>query len=130
VIGARGDAVSSIRLTMSETATAGEVPAVAWTAKARGAGLSAQDQMFAPPSLGKDCLYLCSKRGDLVSIQQRDGTVQWIYATNQPIIFQPALAEGNLYAGTANGLLYCLKTGDPDADGWYAWGGNAQHNKK
>jgi len=42
---------------------------------------------------------------------------------------QPALALGNIYVGTANGLLICLKTGDPDADGWYAWGGNAQHNK-
>jgi hypothetical protein len=24
--------------------------------------------------------------------------------------------------------LICLKTGDPDADDWTAWGGNAQYN--
>jgi hypothetical protein len=35
-----------------------------------------------------------------------------------------------MYAGTTNGLLLCLRTGDQDADGWVAWGGNAQHNKK
>jgi len=45
------------------------------------------------------------------------------------MVFQPALALGNIYIGTANGFLICLKTGDRDADGWYAWGGNAQHNK-
>jgi len=45
------------------------------------------------------------------------------------MVFQPTLAGGNLYAGTAGGLLICLKTGDPDVDGWFAWGGNAQHNK-
>ena len=43
--------------------------------------------------------------------------------------FQPALAQGNVYAGTADGRLICLKTGSKDADGWYEWGGNAQHNK-
>jgi hypothetical protein len=43
--------------------------------------------------------------------------------------FQPALAKGAIYAGTVSGLLICLKAGDKDADGWYAWGGNAQHNK-
>ncbi len=41
----------------------------------------------------------------------------------------PALAKGNVYAGTSDGRLICLKTGNKDADGWYAWGGNAQHNK-
>ena len=38
-------------------------------------------------------------------------------------------SKGNVYAGTSDGRLICLKTGNKDADGWYAWGGNAQHNK-
>ena len=41
-----------------------------------------------------------------------------------------SLVKGNIYAGTSNGLLICLKTGDKDADEWYACGGNAQHNKQ
>jgi hypothetical protein len=45
------------------------------------------------------------------------------------MVFQPALAEGGVYVGTSSGLLICLKTGSADADGWYAWGGNGEHNK-
>jgi outer membrane protein assembly factor BamB len=98
----------------------------AWRAEARGRG---GEQVFAPPSLGKDHLYLCSADGDLVSLRQADGEQVFLYATGQPMTFQPALAEGNVYAGTANGLLVCLRTDGDDADGWYGWGGNAQHNK-
>jgi Ca-activated chloride channel homolog len=57
------------------------------------------------------------------------GGVGFSYAMKAPIAFQPALAKGNVYAGTSDGRLICLKTGNKDADGWYAWGGNAQHNK-
>jgi len=38
-------------------------------------------------------------------------------------------ADFKFHAGSAGGLLICLKTGDKDADGWHAWGGNARHNK-
>jgi len=55
--------------------------------------------------------------------------VGFSYAMKAPIMFQPALAKGNVYAGTSDGRLICLKTGNKDADGWYAWGGNSQHNK-
>ena len=41
--------------------------------------------------------------------------------------FQPALVNGNVYAGTT---AVGLKSGDKDADGWYDWGGNARYNKK
>jgi outer membrane protein assembly factor BamB len=99
----------------------------AWRAEAKG---RSGDQLFAPPSLGKDHLYLCSADGDLVSLRQADGEQVFLYATGQPMTFQPALAEGNVYAVTANGLLVCLRTGGDDADGWYGWGGNAQHNKQ
>ena len=50
-----------------------------------------------------------------------------VYATGKPMAFQPALANGNVYAGTTEGMLICLKTGEKDADGWTAWGGNAAH---
>ncbi len=62
-------------------------------------------------------------------MRQSDGVLGFAYALKQPMAFQPVLARGNIYAGTANGLVICLKTGQADADGWYAWGGNAQHNK-
>ena len=45
------------------------------------------------------------------------------------MVFQPALVDGRVYVGTADGLVICLDTNSKDADGWYGWGGNAQHNR-
>lgn len=101
----------------------------AWRAEVKGAGITADSQVFSPPAVGRLSIYLASAQGHVLSVRQRDGKVGFMYLLKQPITFQPALAEGNVYVGTANGLLICLKTGDQDADGWYAWGGNAQHNK-
>lgn len=100
-----------------------------WRAEVMGAGINADSQIFSPPALGALNLYLSSVYGHLLSVRQSDGKVTFLYKLNQPVTFQPALAQGNIYVGTATGLLICLKTGDQDADGWYAWGGNAQHNK-
>jgi Ca-activated chloride channel family protein len=104
--------------------------AMNWSCRVRGAGIRDDAQVFSPPALGRENLYLCSGMGHLVSMRQDDGKVQFLYKIDDAIVFQPALAEGNLYAGTASGLVICLKTGSADADGWYAWGGNARHNKK
>jgi outer membrane protein assembly factor BamB len=97
---------------------------------AKGKDVGDNAQIFAPPALGAKNLYLCSVEGHLLSVSQEDGKVEFMYSFGQPMAFQPALADGAMYAGTTNGLLVCLKTGDKDADGWVAWGGNAQHNKK
>ena len=102
----------------------------AWRARMKGEGINEGTQVFSPPSLGLQNIYLCSSQGHIVSVHQQNGGTVFLYALKQPMVFQPALARGNLYAGTANGMVICLKTGNKDADGWYAWGGNAQHNKK
>jgi len=101
----------------------------AWRAEFKGNGVGENTQVFSPPALGERNLYLCGAQGHIVVVKQQDGALAFAYALKQPMAFQPALARGNIYAGTVNGLLICLKTGDKDADGWYAWGGNAQHNR-
>ena len=101
-----------------------------WRATADGKGITSEAQLFTPPAAGKRNLYVCSTQGHLMSLRQSTGDVDFIYATGQPMAFQPALARGNMYAGTNNGLVICLKTNSPDADNWTAWGGNARHNKK
>ncbi len=103
--------------------------ATGWRAKVTGSGLDDDAQVFSPPALGREYMYLTSSAGHIVSVRQRDGRLGFAYAFNRPMAFQPALANGNVYVGTVDGLLICLKTGAADADGWYAWGGNAQHNK-
>ena len=102
---------------------------LSWRAEVAGAGVNGDSQVFSPPALGGQYLYLCSLSGHLLSIRQSDGEIGRLYMFKQLMAFQPALARGNIYVGTFNGLLICLKLGDPDVDGWYAWGGNAQHNK-
>ncbi|MFL6283610.1 MAG: PQQ-binding-like beta-propeller repeat protein [Pyrinomonadaceae bacterium] len=100
-----------------------------WRAEVSGGGLTADSQVFSPPALGEQFLYLSSSLGHLLSVAQTDGRVGFMYQFPEPMVFQPALAEGSVYVGTSNGLLICLKTGSTDADGWYAWGGNGEHNK-
>lgn len=102
---------------------------MAWRAEARGKDIDADGQIFSPPAIGEEYLYLCTSYGHLGSVRQRDGAFGFLYRTPHPAAFQPALAEGNMYVGTVDGMLICLKTGSRDADGWYAWGGNARHNK-
>lgn len=101
----------------------------AWRAEVSGGGLAEDAQVFSPPALGEEFIYLSSSLGHLLSVGQGDGRPGFMYQFPEPMVFQPALAEGAVYAGTSGGLLICLKTGSKDADGWYAWGGNGEHNK-
>jgi outer membrane protein assembly factor BamB len=100
-----------------------------WRAEASGPKVDKNAQLFSPPALGQNYLYVGSTTGVLAAVRQQDGEAVFLYALNHPIVFQPALARGKVYIGTGDGMIICLNTGSSDADGWYAWGGNAQHNK-
>lgn len=100
-----------------------------WQAEVVGDPGASGGQIFSPPAVGRDYLYLAGAAGYLIAVRQSNGSVGFSYSLKAPMNFQPALAKGNIYAGTSDGRLICLKTGSADADGWYAWGGNAQHNK-
>ena len=100
-----------------------------WKADVSGTKVNANTQVFSPPALGRDYIYLSSSQGHLLSVRQKDGELGFSYSFKKPMIFQPALVDGNVYVGTGDGLLICLKTNGKDADGWYECGGNPQHNK-
>lgn len=99
-----------------------------WEAEASGHGVDAREQIFLPPALGREYMYLCSRLGHIVALHQRHGGLGLGYATGRAISFQPCLAAGRIYAGTSQGELICIDTGADDAQGWHMWGGNAQHN--
>jgi Ca-activated chloride channel family protein len=120
ILNAQGNYINSVRASDGRQL---------WQTEVVGAPSDAGGQVFSPPAVGHDNLYLAGAAGYLVSVRQSDGGVGFSYAMRAPMAFQPALAKGNIYAGTSDGRLICIKTGDKDADGWYAWGGNAQHNK-
>jgi hypothetical protein len=42
--------------------------------------------------------------------------------------FQPALAKGRIFVGTARGTLVSIASGDASLDGWRMWGGGPRHN--
>jgi Ca-activated chloride channel family protein len=120
ILNAQGNYINSVRASDGKQS---------WQAEVVNGRTAAGGQVFSPPAVGRDYMYLAGAAGYLVSVRQSDGGVGFSYAMKAPIAFQPALAKGNVYAGTSDGRLICLKTGNKDADGWYAWGGNAQHNK-
>jgi hypothetical protein len=120
ILNAQGKYINSVRASDGKQS---------WQREVVNGRSAAGGQVFSPPAVGRDYLYLAGAAGYLVSVRQSDGGVGFSYAMKAPIAFQPALAKGNVYAGTSDGRLICLKTGNKDADGWYAWGGNAQHNK-
>ena len=120
ILNAQGNYINSVRAADGKQT---------WQAEVIGSHTAPGGQIFSPPAVGRDYLYLAGAAGYLVAVRQNDGAVGFSYSLKAPMTFQPALAKGNIYAGTSDGRLICLKTGNPDADGWYAWGGNAQHNK-
>ena len=79
--------------------------------KTHGSGVQDGTQIFSPPALGRDYMYLSSAAGYLVSVRQKDGQTGFLYSLRKPMAFQPALARGNIYVGTNDGLVICLKTG-------------------
>jgi len=86
-------------------------------------------RIFSPPSYANNKLFVGSGSGDVFCLSEKDGTVLWKERVNGPISFQPAVAEGMVFVSCDNGMLYGINTGDRDDDGWYMWGGNAEHNK-
>jgi outer membrane protein assembly factor BamB len=125
----RNGAVHNTQLTYVNSVDA-NTGKVRWTAEAKGSFITGKTQVFSPPSIGRQNMYLCSGDGHLVCMDERTGDVKYMYNTKQPISFQPALADGRVFIGTANGMLLSIQSEDPtDAQGWTAWGGNAQHNK-
>src|SRR2546428_8598109 len=120
ILNAQGNFINSVRASDGKQS---------WQTEVVGTHSGPGGQVFSPPAVGRDYLYLAGAAGYLVSVRQSDGGVGFSYAMKAPIAFQPALAKGNVYAGTSDGRLICLKTGSKDADGWYAWGGEAPPNK-
>ncbi|HEY9788384.1 MAG TPA: PQQ-binding-like beta-propeller repeat protein, partial [Candidatus Obscuribacterales bacterium] len=132
---AQGQTIQSFSLARGgdewvESSPSRALPQLNWEAQVKGKNVRSDIQVFSPPSLGRKNMYLASQSGHLVALDQKTGELSFSYATGSPVVMQPSLAGGNVYVGTSDGMLICLKTGNPDADGWTAWGGNAQHNKQ
>lgn len=85
-------------------------------------------RMLNPPAVTSDRLYLTSGLGDLIALDRRTGEERWALSVPGLILGQPSFADGRVYLGTAEGLLFSFETDDTDAAGWPMWGGGPGHN--
>jgi outer membrane protein assembly factor BamB len=86
------------------------------------------DSELTPPAIVNDKLFVGSVRGDVFAVAALSGDVLWNVNVGEPVIFQPVVAGGRVYATTRAGSVFCLETGDPKDDGWLMWGATAAHN--
>ncbi|MEO0205934.1 MAG: PQQ-binding-like beta-propeller repeat protein [candidate division WOR-3 bacterium] len=86
-------------------------------------------RVFTPPSYANSKLFVCSGSGEVFCLREDNGKLLWKEKIDGSISFQPAIANGYVFVSCDNGNLYGIRTGDKNDDGWYMWGGNAEHNK-
>ncbi|KPK70508.1 hypothetical protein AMJ87_08725 [candidate division WOR_3 bacterium SM23_60] len=86
-------------------------------------------RVLTPPAYANSKLFLGSGTGNVLCIDEKNGSVLWQEEIDGSVSFQPAVAHGMVFVSCDNGLLYGIHTGDKNDDGWYMWGGNSGHNK-
>jgi Ca-activated chloride channel family protein len=86
------------------------------------------DSPLTPPAIVNNKLFFGSVHGAIHCLAADTGTELWSCPVGEPVIFQPAVAGGRVYAATDSGSLFCVATGDPNDDGWQMWGADAAHN--
>jgi outer membrane protein assembly factor BamB len=86
------------------------------------------DSPLTPPAIVNNKLFFGSVHGSVHCLSAETGDELWNIPLGEPVIFQPAVAAGCVYAATDAGSLFCIRTGDPNDDGWFMWGADAAHN--
>jgi outer membrane protein assembly factor BamB len=86
------------------------------------------DSLLTPPATVNGKLFLGTRDGRVLCLAAATGETLWSVTVGEPVVFQPAVARGRVYAPTYLGSLFCLETGDEQDDGWLMWGATAAHN--
>lgn len=86
------------------------------------------DSMLTPPVLVNGKLITGTLDGRVLCMAAETGETLWTANLGEPVVFQPAVAQGRVYVPTAASSLFCLETGVPEDDGWLMWGATAAHN--
>jgi Ca-activated chloride channel family protein len=69
-----------------------------------------------------------SRGGQVFGLDVDTGYTLWSYDLGKPIVAEPIVAKGWVYATTADGYVVALDVADPTLDGWHMFGGNPAHD--
>jgi outer membrane protein assembly factor BamB len=107
-----------------------ETKEVFWKTNLRegDAGAELLDSILTPPAPVNGKLFLGTLDGRVLCLSAASGEILWRVRVGEPVLLQPAVARGRVYAATGAGSLFCLETGDPADDGWLMWGATPAHN--
>jgi Ca-activated chloride channel family protein len=86
------------------------------------------DSPLTPPAIVNRKLFFGTVHREIHCLAAESGDLLWSAGVGEPVVFQPAVAQGRVYVSTEAGSLICLETGDERNDGWFMWGADAAHN--
>lgn len=99
-----------------------------WAHKLTGDLRAEGGALAAPPVPVGDNLLVATLSGELLLLDRARGEERGRFSLGHPIRSQPVAVGGWIYAGTQDGRLVALNTGDPSITGWPMWGGDAGRN--
>jgi outer membrane protein assembly factor BamB len=86
------------------------------------------DNLLTPPAMVNGKLFVGTMLGEICCLSAEAGEVVWRDTLDEPVMYQPSVVGGRVYAATGAGSLFGIETGDPRDDGWPMWAGSAAHN--
>ncbi|MFT5352825.1 MAG: Ca-activated chloride channel family protein [Polyangiales bacterium] len=98
-----------------------------WTRRYADVPPSAGSRPASPPAIAGSQLVFGTQSGVLFGLDIDTGMTTWAYDVGEPIVTQPTIAHGWVYASTQRGGVVALEVSDSTLDGWHQWGGNASH---
>jgi outer membrane protein assembly factor BamB len=96
-----------------------------WRHKVAGDLAQAGGSLVASPAVAGGRLVVGTLEGEVLVLDRDKGTVLRRIAIGAPIRSQVVVQDGWVYAGTEDGRLVGVDTGDPTLTGWAMWGGDA-----
>lgn len=98
-----------------------------WTRRYADTPPRAASRPASPPAIAGSQLVFGTQSGVLFGLDIDTGMTTWAYDVGEPIVTQPTIAHGWVYASTQRGGVVALEVSDSTLDGWHQWGGNASH---
>jgi outer membrane protein assembly factor BamB len=98
-----------------------------WTRKLEGDAARAGGSLATSPVAAGKSILVGTVGGEVLQLDAKDGTIVKRWPVGAPLRSQPVVEDGWIYAGTTDGRLVAIDTGDKSLTGWSQWGGDEKH---